>query len=64
MLLLTLASLPALVIFTQSTDAGMLRFVSCLLVTWCLMALMVIAGIWFPARQAMKIQPAEALHEE
>jgi len=25
---------------------------------------MVMVGIWFPARQAMKIQPAEALHEE
>jgi hypothetical protein len=21
-------------------------------------------GIWYPARQAMKIEPAEALHEE
>lgn len=74
LLLLTLASVPGIVLcanlvvaeltFTQSTDAGMLRFILCLLVTWCLMALMVMAGIWFPARQAMKIQPAEALHEE
>lgn len=31
---------------------------------WLLMALMVIIGIWFPARRAMKIQPADALHEE
>ena len=74
LLLLTLASLPGIVIcgnmvmgdltFTQSTDASMLRFAICTLVTWCLMALMVIAGICFPARQAMKIEPAEALREE
>jgi len=25
---------------------------------------MVMMGIWYPARQAMKIEPAEALHEE
>ena len=31
---------------------------------WLLIALMVVIGIWFPARQAIKIQPAEALHEE
>lgn len=31
---------------------------------WLLMALMVMVGIWFPARKAMQIQPAEALHEE
>ncbi|WP_288324337.1 hypothetical protein [uncultured Phocaeicola sp.] len=33
-------------------------------VTWLLMALMIVFGIWMPATQAMKIQPAEALHEE
>jgi hypothetical protein len=25
---------------------------------------MIVFGIWMPATQAMKIQPAEALHEE
>lgn len=35
-----------------------------MLITWLLMALMIITGIWYPARQAMKIKPAEALHEE
>ena len=73
-LLLVLAAIPAGVIcinmlaadltFTDPTDAGTLRFVFCLLCTWLLMAAMVIVGIWFPAKRAMAIQPAEALHEE
>ncbi|WP_371291974.1 FtsX-like permease family protein [Bacteroides sp.] len=40
------------------------RFILCESITLLLMALMILAGIWFPARQSMKIQPAEALHEE
>ena len=40
------------------------RFMLCEGITLLLMALMILAGIWFPARQSMKIQPAEALHEE
>ena len=40
------------------------RFMLCEGLTLLLMALMILAGIWFPARQSMKIQPAEALHEE
>ena len=41
-----------------------LRFLAGSLGAWLLIALMVVIGIWFPARQAMKIEPAEALHEE
>lgn len=41
-----------------------MRFLLGSLGAWLLIALMVMVGIWFPARQAMKIQPAEALHEE
>jgi len=41
-----------------------LRFLLGSLGAWLLIALMVVIGIWFPARQAIKIQPAEALHEE
>jgi len=26
--------------------------------------LMIVVGIWIPARKAMKVQPAEALHNE
>ena len=40
------------------------RFLLALAVTWLLMALMIIAGIWYPARMAMKVQPAEALHDD
>ena len=74
LLLLTLAAVPALVIcsnlvvadvtFTEATDASWERFAVCVAVVWLLMALMVIAGIWYPARQAMKVQPTEALHDE
>lgn len=42
----------------------MIRFLIGSLAAWLLIALMVMMGIWYPARQAMKIEPAEALHEE
>ena len=74
LLLLALASIPALMIcsnmvmadvtFTEATDATWGRFVICVFIVWILMALMVIAGIWYPASRAMKVQPAEALHDE
>ena len=41
-----------------------LRFCMALSVTAVLMALMIVLGIWYPARRAMKVQPAEALHDE
>lgn len=40
------------------------RFVITVAVTTMLMALMVIAGIWFPAHKATKIEPARALADE
>ncbi len=40
------------------------RFCAGTLITFALMALMIIIGIWYPARQAATIQPAEALHYE
>lgn len=74
LLLLVVAAIPALVIcanmvladvtFTEATDAGWGRFAMCVLVVFVLMALMVIVGIWYPASRAMKVQPAEALHDE
>lgn len=74
LLLLILAAVPAIVIclnmqvadltITDPTDTGTFRFAFCILLTWLLMAFMVVAGIWFPAKQAMSIHPAEALHEE
>lgn len=81
LLLLTLVTVPAMIICYQigiseftigrtslistwPVDWSILRFLLGALATWILMALMVAVGIWFPARKAMQIQPAEALHEE
>ncbi len=81
LLLLTLVTLPAMIvcynvgiaeltigrselISTWPVGWSFLRFLSGTLGAWLLIALMVMVGIWFPARQAMKVQPAEALHDE
>lgn len=74
LLLLMLAALPALIVcanmvvadvtFTEQTDATWGRFAISASIVFCLMALMVLVGIWYPARQAMMVQPAEALHDE
>lgn len=45
-------------------DITFVRFIASMFITWGLMALMIVVGIWYPARQAMKVQPAEALREE
>lgn len=72
--LLLLAAVPALLIafniqladLTVHTlvDVSAARFVGCFCAALLLMALIILAGIWYPARQAMKVQPAEALHDE
>lgn len=51
-------------ISTWPVEWNFVRFLLGSLGAWFLIAFMVMVGIWFPARQAMKIQPAEALHEE
>ncbi len=51
-------------ISTWPVKWGVLRFLLGSLGAWLLIALMVMMGIFFPARQAMRIEPAEALHEE
>ena len=73
-LLLTLAVIPATVIafnigYAELVDVGRMpfdtgRFLSALVVTWMLMALMIVAGIWYPAYGAMRVHPAKALHDE
>ncbi len=40
------------------------RFIITVLISFILIALMIVVGIWIPARKAMKVQPAEALHNE
>lgn len=73
LMLLSLAALPAAVIcynigHLDLTDGymewGIARFLITFAISYFLMALMILAGIWFPARQAVRIQPAEALREE
>lgn len=51
-------------ISTWLVEWGFGRFMLGSLAAWLLIAAMVTVGICFPAWQAMKIQPAEALHEE
>lgn len=40
------------------------RVVLSLALSWLLMALMIVVGVCYPARRAMQVQPAEALHDE
>jgi putative ABC transport system permease protein len=40
------------------------RLLFCGSISFALIALMIAIGIGIPARKAMKIDPAEALHEE
>ena len=43
---------------------GWAVFVADMVVTWAVMALMIVVGVWYPARRAMQVNPAEVLHEE
>jgi putative ABC transport system permease protein len=40
------------------------RFIFTVLASYLSVAVMIVLGIWFPAKKAMNIQPAEALHDE
>ena len=74
LLLLLLAAVPAFLIclniymgdITVHTlmDATFPRLFGTFAVAVLLLAVIVSLGIFFPARQAMKVEPAEALHEE
>ena len=74
LLLLTLAAVPAALIafnvgLAELVDVermpfNAVRFLWGIAMTWGLMALMIVLGIWYPARQAMRVQPAEALYDE
>ena len=43
---------------------GWAVFVADMVATWIVMALMIVVGVWYPARRAMQVNPAEVLHEE
>ena len=74
LVLLLMAVIPALLIalniqwadLTVHTlvDVSAVRIVGRFGVALLLMALMIVLGIWYPARRAMQVQPAEALHDE
>ena len=72
--LLAAAFIPAMIIcynigYMDITQAwqiewGLARFIPGILITLFLLVMMIIVGIWYPARQAMKIEPSEALRDE
>ena len=74
LILLTAATVPALAVDWLLTHFeynawlygyfGVGRWLLCALFTSVIMARMVVAGIWFPARRAMRVDPAQALANE
>lgn len=74
LLLMTLAAVPALIIFfnlayldvfsTQVMPMTFLRFLSVTLLTWVILALVIMLATWYPARKASRLAPADALHYE
>ncbi len=73
--LLILVTIPAIIIdivlarnelnaWHNGTTLEWNRLLLCAFATFALIALMIGIGIGIPARRAMKVQPAEALHDE
>ena len=74
-IILCLATIPAIIIdfnianaelnaWRNSTTLEIGRFIITVLISFALIAIMMLIGIWIPARKAMKIEPAEALRDE
>lgn len=51
-------------VMVMFTMPPMWQYVVCAAIAWLLIALAVVLGIWFPARKAMKVDPARALADE
>lgn len=73
LILLTSAMIPAAIvlhifviteILTYHSTLTWGRFFIGMAITWLLLASMIVLGIWLPTRKAVKIPPAEALHDE
>ena len=73
--LLLIVTIPALVIdfnlaklelnaWRNGTTLEWDRLLLCAGISFVLIGLMIAIGIWYPARKAMQVQPAEALHDE
>lgn len=73
--LLMIATVPAIIVdynianselnaWMNFTTLEPIRFIITVLVTFLLIAFMILVGIWIPASKAMSVQPAEALHNE
>lgn len=74
LLLLTLAALPALficgnlmyadLVSASAADERLLRFLEVSLITWLLLAFVIVLGVWYPAQKSAHIAPADALRAE
>ena len=73
-LLLTIITIPATIICfniclaelidTYWMDFTAIRFLTSIFVTYLLMAIMIVSGIWYPAHLAMRLKLVEALSYE
>lgn len=74
LLLLTTAMIPVMpiiymlgkkeILISYLMDFNVSRFFIGFIMTYILLSLMIILGIWFPARKAVKTSPADALRDE
>lgn len=75
MAILVIATIPAVIVdwnlayaelnyWMNGTTLEPVRFIITVVITFLLIALMIVLGTYIPARKAMKIEPVEALHDE
>lgn len=72
--LTSVAVVPALLVYVNLLQAGVLnvydlpytggRVLLVFAVSWLVLQAMIFAGIWFPAQQASRLRPTEAIHYE
>ena len=53
-----------LVVYLFTDAAPLWQYATCAVITYLLIALAVVLGIWFPGRKAMAVDPARALADE
>lgn len=71
--ILTLAVVPGILINANIAkaelinlwiDNSVIRFVTGIVITYFIMGIMIVCGVWYPAHRVSKIEPAQALHYE